>query len=55
MGKEEILCTPIGEMMDMLSCLSGEMMDMLSCLSIYEGGAKEKAPKMSMEEFLKLN
>ncbi len=44
MGKEEILCTPIGE-----------MMDMLSCLSIYEGGAKEKAPKMSMEEFLKLN
>lgn len=43
MGKEEILCTPIGE-----------MMDMLSCLSIYEGGAKEKAPKMSMEEFLKL-
>ena len=44
MSKEEILCTPIGE-----------MMDMLSCLSIYEGGAKEKAPKMSMEEFLKLN
>ena len=43
MGKEEILCAPIGE-----------MMDMLSCLSIYEGGAKEKAPKMSMEEFLKL-
>lgn len=43
MGKEEILCTPIGE-----------MMDMLSCLSIYEGGAKQKAPKMSMEEFLKL-
>lgn len=43
MGKEEILCTPIGE-----------MMDMLSCLSIYEGGAKEKAPRMSMEEFLKL-
>lgn len=43
MGKEEILCTPIGE-----------MMDMLSCLSIYEGGAKEKAPKMSMEEFLQL-
>lgn len=44
MGKEEILCTPIGE-----------MMDMLSCLSIYEGGAKEKTPKMSMEEFLELN
>lgn len=47
MGKEEILCTPIGE-----------MMDMLSCLSIYEGGAKEKESsskrKMSMEEFLKL-
>ena len=43
MSKEEILCTPIGE-----------MLDMLSCLSIYEGGAKQKAPKMSMEDFLKL-
>lgn len=43
MSKEEILCTPIGE-----------MLDMLSCLSIYEGGAKQKAPKMSMEDFLRL-
>lgn len=43
MGKEEILCTPIGE-----------MLDMLSCLSIYEGGAKQKPPKMTMEEFLML-
>lgn len=45
MSKEEILCTPIGE-----------MMDMLSCLAIYEGGAKEKAPKkrMGMQEFLQL-
>lgn len=45
MSKEEILCTPIGE-----------MLDMLSCLSIYEGGATEKLPKpkMSMIEFLKL-
>lgn len=45
MSKEEILCTPIGE-----------MLDMLSCLAIYEGGAKEKAPKrkLKMEEFLKL-
>jgi len=44
MGKEEILCTPIGE-----------MMDMLSCLSIYEGGAKEKhSKKMNMIDFLKL-
>jgi hypothetical protein len=45
MSKEEILCTPVGE-----------MLDMLSCLSIYEGGAQEKQPKhkMSMIEFLKL-
>lgn len=43
MGKEEILCTPIGE-----------MMDMLSCLAIYEGGAKQKPPKMSFQEFMKL-
>lgn len=43
MGKEEILCTPIGE-----------MLDMLSCLSIYEGGAKQKPPKMTMEELLSL-
>lgn len=45
MSKEEIYCTPIGE-----------MMDMLSCLAIFEGGAKEKLPKkkMSMQEFLAL-
>lgn len=43
MSKEEILCTPIGE-----------MLDMLSCLAIYEGGAKQKPPKMRMEDFLKL-
>lgn len=43
MSKEEILCTPIGE-----------MLDMLSCLAIYEGGAKEKTPKIGMQEFLKL-
>lgn len=44
MSKEEILCTPIGE-----------MMDMLSCLAIYEGGAKEKvSKKMRMEDFLRL-
>jgi hypothetical protein len=43
MGKKEILCTPIGE-----------MLDMLSCLSIYEGGAKQKPPKMRMEDFLNL-
>lgn len=45
MSKEEILCTPIGE-----------MIDMLSCLSIYEGGAKEKQPKrkIKMDDFLKL-
>lgn len=44
MSKEEILCTPIGE-----------MLDMLSCLAIYNG-AKEKTPKkkMKMEEFLSL-
>ena len=43
MSKQEILCTPIGE-----------MLDMLSCLAIYEGGLKEKKPKMPMEEVLKL-
>lgn len=45
MSKEEILCTPIGE-----------MLDMLSCLAIFEGGAKEKLPKkkMNMVDFLKL-
>ena len=44
MSKREILCTPIGE-----------MYDMLSCLSIYEGGAKQKnARKIRMEDFLSL-
>lgn len=43
MSKQEILWTPIGE-----------MLDLLACLSIYEGGAKQKKPKMSFEEFLKL-
>lgn len=41
MGKEEILITPIGE-----------MMDMLSCLSIYEGGAKPKKKRLRMEDLL---
>lgn len=44
MSKREILYTPIGE-----------MLDMLACMSIYEGGAKQKPPKMKMEDFLKLN
>lgn len=43
MGKQEILCTPYGE-----------MLDMIACLSIYEGNAKPKKPKMTMEEFMKL-
>jgi hypothetical protein len=44
MSKEEILCTPIGE-----------MLDMMACMAIYEGGAKEKPPKLTMEEILELN
>ena len=43
MDKQEIYWTPIGE-----------MMDMLACLSIYEGGAKQKKGKMDFNEFLKL-
>lgn len=43
MSKEEILCTPIGE-----------MLDMLSCLAIYEGSAKEKPRKLTMQEILAL-
>jgi len=43
MSKQEILCTPIGE-----------MLDMMSCLAIYEGGLKEKPPKMRMEEIIEL-
>ena len=43
MSKQEILITPIGE-----------MMDMLACLSVYEGGAEVKPPRMRMEDFLRL-
>jgi len=43
MSKKEILITPIGE-----------MFDMISCLSIYEGGAKPKKPKISVQELLRL-
>jgi len=43
MSKHEILHTPIGE-----------MYDMIACLSIYSGGAKPKKPSMKMEDFLKL-
>jgi len=43
MDKQEIYWTPIGE-----------MLDLLSCLSIYEGGAKQKKPKMSFQEILML-
>ena len=43
MSKQEIYVTPIGE-----------MLDMLACLSIYEGSAKPKKPKMKMEDFLML-
>lgn len=44
MSKQEILWTPVGE-----------MYDMLACLSIYEGGAKQKSnksKKVKMEDFL---
>lgn len=41
MSKREILVTPIGE-----------MYDMLSCLSVYEGSAKPKKANMRMEDFL---
>ena len=43
MSKQEILCTPIGE-----------MLDMMSCMAIFEGGAKEKEPPMTMEEIFDL-
>ena len=32
----------------------GEMLDMISCLSIYEGGAKYKAPKPSYADVMKM-
>ena len=44
MSKQEILCTPIGE-----------MLDMLACMAIFEGGAKEKAPQMTMNEIFELD
>ena len=44
MDKQEIYWTPIGE-----------MMDMLACLSVYEGGAvPKKNNKQDFIEFLKL-
>ena len=32
----------------------GEMLDMISCLSIYEGGATYKAPKPSYADVMKM-
>lgn len=32
----------------------GEMTDMISCLSIYEGGAKYKPPKPSYADVMKM-
>lgn len=43
MSKAEILCTPIGE-----------MLDMMACMAIFEGGAKEKPPKLTMNEIFEL-
>lgn len=43
MSKAEILCTTIGE-----------MMDMISCLAIYNGHAKPAAPKLTFAEILNL-
>ena len=43
MSRKEIDITPIGE-----------MLDMLSCLSVYEGSAKLKKPPMNFDEFLRL-
>lgn len=43
MSKQEILITPIGE-----------MMDMLACFSIFEGAAKPKKPKMNFNDFIHL-
>lgn len=44
MSRQEILITPIGE-----------MLDLLACLSIYEGGGNQKIKKdkkVRMEDFL---
>jgi hypothetical protein len=43
MTRQETMLTPYGE-----------MLDLISCLAIYNGGAKEKAPKMSFDEFFAL-
>lgn len=43
MSKDEILCTPYGE-----------MMDMIACMAIAEGGAKPKPRRMSFQEILAL-
>lgn len=40
MSKREILVTPYGEMLDMLAC------------SAIDAGAKQKEPKMKMEDIL---
>ena len=32
----------------------GEMTDMISCLSVYEGGAELKKPKMTYEEVMRM-
>lgn len=42
MKAQEIMDTPFGE-----------MLDMISCLAIY-GGAEEKQPKMSWEDVMRL-
>ena len=43
MSKEEILCTPYGE-----------MMDLIACMAIAEGGAKPKPRRLSFQEILAL-
>lgn len=43
MSKAEILCTPFGE-----------MMDMIACMAIAEGGAKPKPRRMSFQDILAL-
>lgn len=43
MSKREIMVTTLGE-----------MNDMISCLSIYEGGAEPAKPKLSYEEAMNL-
>lgn len=45
MSRQEILCTPLGE-----------MRDMISCLAIYEGMARpaKKKKKMSYDEVMEM-